>query len=255
MISAAIVSQPVSDEVLVGNYAHFYCVSDGTPIYWKLDGTDLAYSVLKGDTSEDNVGSDNRCHLTLSILGKIDYNGTEVQCATKNDQHVSDVAILSVKSRKSSLILYFNYTILTGIYVTNVTVSRNANSLYIQWELIPLNEGDVETQYQVLIQNVTDENKPFTVDWPSCVNTTETNCTFTSSFVGPCDKYVVTVFPFNKAVPGNSSQGLLGSEFNVFSLSRFLINLFSFKIHPLVYPTRGMRIWMVKMMEQKKLGP
>jgi hypothetical protein len=195
-------SQPVDDRVDAGEKAHFHCITNGNSIVWRVDGTnldDLPSGTLKDEAvlEERIVNSTGRRVFTLSIPGRALYNGTEVQCVA-DDGEFSNVATLIVKGALT--------------YVTDVTVTRNGNSLTVLWVLpYPLNETGVEIWYQVVMENITDENNP---NYPGCNFTTETSCTFPFNFLGLCERYAATVVPFSEAGRGNSSRGLLNSHPN-----------------------------------------
>ena len=99
-------------------------------------------------------------------------------------------------------------------YVTDVTITRNGNSLTVLWVLpYPLNETtSVKRWYQVIMENITDENNPVILNYPGCDFTNEKSCTFMFNFLGICEQYAATVVPFSEAGRGNSSRGLLNSH-------------------------------------------
>lgn len=61
-------------------------------------GADLNELIINGDaTTKERTGNDtNRHYSTLTILGRAIYNGTELQCVTR-DGNESGVATLFVK--------------------------------------------------------------------------------------------------------------------------------------------------------------
>ena len=104
-------------------------------------------------------------------------------------------------------------------YVTDVTITINGNSLTVLWVLpYPLNETSVKIWYQVIMENVTDEDYPLRLNYSNCDFTTEKSCTFPFSFLGICERYAATVVPFSEAGRGNSSRGLLNSHSSECSL-------------------------------------
>ena len=84
-----------------GERAHFYCITNGNSIFWRVDGTnldDLPSGTLKDEVvlGESNLNSEGDRLFTLSIPGRAIYNGTEVQCVA-DDGELSNVATLIVK--------------------------------------------------------------------------------------------------------------------------------------------------------------
>ena len=96
------VESPNNATVLINQIAVFTCVTHGAPLYlyWRINGT--AYNHLPSeirvglDTDQETVGDNEEYILTIS--GRVQYNGTRVQCVIggENGETRSKIATLQI---------------------------------------------------------------------------------------------------------------------------------------------------------------
>ena len=90
--------------------------------------------------------------------------------------------------------------------VSDVKATSTASSVVISWTApwsLDVTGVDHDIWYSVLIQNVTDEDKPIDIQCTNCTNITETHYTFTPDHLSPCHVFNVSVIPANGAGIGD----------------------------------------------------
>ena len=112
--------------------------------------------------------------------------------------------------------------------VANLSAISSGSSVTISWRApwsLDVTGVDHDIWYSVLIQNVTDEDRPTDILCTDCTNITETHYTFTPDHLSPCHVYNFTIIPANGAGLGESSDTVTGyvtksrcySSFRLFS--------------------------------------
>ena len=93
--------------------------------------------------------------------------------------------------------------------VTNLRANiSSGSSVNISWTapwFLDVTGVDHDIWYSVLIQNVTDEDRPTDILCTDCTNITETHYTFTPDHLSPCHVYSFTIIPANGAGLGERS--------------------------------------------------
>ena len=88
--------------------------------------------------------------------------------------------------------------------VTNLRASiSSGSSVNIFWTApwsLDVTGVDHDIWYSVLIQNVTDEDRPTDILCTDCTNITETNYTFTPDHLSPCHVYNFTIITWERGV-------------------------------------------------------
>ena len=94
--------------------------------------------------------------------------------------------------------------------VTNLrAIISSGSSVSISWTApwsLDVTGVDHDIWYSVLIQNVTDEDRPTDILCTDCTNITETHYTFTPDHLSPCHVYNFTIIPANGAGLGERSN-------------------------------------------------
>ena len=94
--------------------------------------------------------------------------------------------------------------------VTNLkAIINSGSSVNISWTApwsLDVTGVDHDIWYSVLIQNVTDEDRPTDILCTDCTNITETHYTFTPDHLSPCHVYNFTIIPANGAGLGERSN-------------------------------------------------
>ena len=101
-------------------------------------------------------------------------------------------------------VLLIFYSIYSGppSAVVNLSAVRSGSSFNISWSApwsLNVTDVDHDIWYSVLIQNVTDEDRPTDILCTDCTNITETHYTFTPDHLSPCYVYNFTIIPANGA--------------------------------------------------------
>ena len=94
--------------------------------------------------------------------------------------------------------------------VTNLRANiSSGSSVTISWRApwsLDVTGADHDIWYSVLIQNVTDEDRPTDILCTDCTNITETHYTFTPDHLSRCHVYNFTIIPANGAGLGERSD-------------------------------------------------
>ena len=93
--------------------------------------------------------------------------------------------------------------------VVNLRGTSDGSSVNISWRApwsLDVTGVDHDIWYSVLIQNVTDEDRPTDIPCTDCTNITETHYTFTPDHLSPCHVYNFTIIPANGAGLGERSH-------------------------------------------------
>ena len=102
--------------------------------------------------------------------------------------------------------------------VTNLRANiSSGSSVNISWTApwsLDVTGVDHDIWYSVLIQNVTDEDRPTDIPCTDCTNITETHYTFTPDHLSPCHVYNFTIIPANGAGLGERSGTTIFSKYN-----------------------------------------
>ena len=93
--------------------------------------------------------------------------------------------------------------------VTNLRANiSSGSSVSISWTApwsLDVTGVDHDIWYSVLIQNVTDEDRPTDILCTDCTNITETHYTFTPDHLSPCHVYNFAIIPANGVGLGERS--------------------------------------------------
>ena len=95
------------------------------------------------------------------------------------------------------------------LQVSNLRASSSFSSVTISWSApwsLDVTGVDHDIWYSVLIQNVTDEDRPTDILCTDCTNITETHYNFTPDHLSPCHVYNFTIIPANGAGLGEWSD-------------------------------------------------
>ena len=93
--------------------------------------------------------------------------------------------------------------------VANLSAISSDSSVTISWSApwsLDVTGVDHDIWYSVLIQNVTDEDRPTDILCTDCTNITETHYTFTPDHLSLCHVYNFTIIPANGTGLGESSD-------------------------------------------------
>ena len=211
----------------------FTCETVGGVLGWIVNGKqrDVHSEEIRSDLiiSEIPTEGDSKRE-TLTIPARAEYNGTRVQCAvfTFGGSALSDNATMTIQGIHFAYYRVHhnnNYIIMLGppSAVTNLTAISSFSSVTISWIApwsLDVTGVDHDIWYSVLIQNVTDEDRPTDTLCTDCTNITETHYTFTPDHLSPCHVYNFTIIPANGAGLGErndfSHRGLfVWSHFHV----------------------------------------
>ena len=97
--------------------------------------------------------------------------------------------------------------------VGNLIANGSGSSVTISWRApwsLDVTGVDHDIWYSVLIQNVTDEDRPTDILCTDSTNITETHYTFTPDHLSPCHVYNFTIIPANGAGLGERSDPVSG---------------------------------------------
>ena len=87
----------------------------------------------------------------------------------------------------------------------NISSGSSVNTSWTAPWSLDVTGVDHDIWYSVLIQNVTDEDRPTGILCTDCTNITETHYTFTPDHLSPCHVYNFTIIPANGAGLGERS--------------------------------------------------
>ena len=213
-----ILSAPKSRVVYLNQSAVFTCKTVGGTLSWIVNGTQR--EVHPPEIRRDLVVSEifiagGITAGTLIIPARTEYNITKVQCAvfTFGGSAQSENATMNIQG----IFAHYVSRIKTIAYlyaglplpVTNLRATSDASSINISWRApwsLDVTGVDHDIWYSVLIQNVTDEDRPTDILCADCTNITETHYTFTPDHLSPCHVYNFTIIPANGAGLGERSD-------------------------------------------------
>ena len=239
------------------NEAVFTCTTRNAAGTWRLNETNIRDlpSAVRADVEDatDQNGVFN--NLALGIVGRVEYNGTRVQCVIGSGGNTlieSEVAVLRIQGKinkqQINTKMFINSTSGPPSSVGSLKLSTNSLSVTISWtapfSLDVTDNDDPDIWYSVLIYNVTDENNPTAILCTDCINITETQYIFTPDYTSPCHVYNFSVIPVNGAgqgAPTNATSPLhnltISSTFEllcitsiVYSYNTFLGDIFGVNV-------------------------
>ena len=213
-----ILSAPKSRVVYLDQSAVFTCKTVGGTLAWIVNGTqrEVHPPEIRRDLVVSEIIIDGGITAgTLTIPARAEYNGTRVQCAvfTFGGSAQSENATMTIQGifahyvgRIKTLEYFFAGPPLP---VGNLTANGSGSSVTISWRApwsLDVTGVDHDIWYSVLIQNVTDEDRPTDILCTDCTNITETHYTFTPDHLSPCHVYNFIIIPANGAGLGERSD-------------------------------------------------